>query len=174
VSIKLKLKPISGTHQVHLEHTVSYRKSTLNGESSEKATQTTTLHVGKFGKLTITPENQLSFLDKQGNPTTPELGEPHTMFTEEAIKALQLGAAIQQAARAVLDCTSSGDGEGPRLYLSADEHTLNVDENQPRDAATVVEFCELRGWHVFCAEGPGRYTLTVTLLAPDAERGGGA
>jgi hypothetical protein len=76
--------------------------------------------------------------------------------------------------RAVLDCTSSGDGEGPRLYLSADEHTLNVDENQPRDAATVVEFCELRGWHVFCAEGPGRYTLTVTLLAPDAERGGGA
>lgn len=69
VSIKLKLKPISGTHQVHCEHTITYRKPTLNGESSEKATQTTTLHVGKFGKLTITPENQLSFLDKQGNPT---------------------------------------------------------------------------------------------------------
>jgi hypothetical protein len=70
--------------------------------------------------------------------------------------------------RAVLDCVGGSDDGGPCIYLVADEHTLHLNNSQPRDAATVVEFHELRGWRVFCADGPGRYTVAVTLLAPDA------
>jgi hypothetical protein len=70
--------------------------------------------------------------------------------------------------RAVLDCVGSSDEEGPCIYLTADEHTLHLDDSKPLDAATVVEFHELIGWRVFCADGPGRYTVAVTLLAPDA------
>lgn len=66
VNVKFKLKPISGTHQIHLEHTLVFKKPTLNGKTSDEATQTTTLHVGKFGRLTLIPESQTSFLDKAG------------------------------------------------------------------------------------------------------------
>lgn len=65
VTIKLKLKPIGGSHMVHIDHTLTFKRPTETGESSEKAQRTTTLHVGKFGKLTLVPESQTSFLDKQ-------------------------------------------------------------------------------------------------------------
>lgn len=65
VTIKLKLKPIGGSHMVHIDHTLTFKKPTDAGETSEKAQRTTTLHVGKFGKLTLVPESQTSFLDKQ-------------------------------------------------------------------------------------------------------------
>ena len=70
--------------------------------------------------------------------------------------------------RAVLECTGGSDEEGPCIYLGADENTLHLDDSQPREASTVVEFHELRGWRVFCADGPGRYTVSLALLAPDA------
>lgn len=70
--------------------------------------------------------------------------------------------------RAVLDCTLSGDDEGPSVYLSADEHTMHLDATAPCIAATVLEFYTYKGWRVFCAGGPSRYTLALTLLAPDA------
>ena len=66
VNVKFKLKPISGTHQIHCEHELVFKKPTSNGKTSEQAAQTTTLHVGKFGKLTLIPESQTSFLDKTG------------------------------------------------------------------------------------------------------------
>jgi len=64
VTIKLKLKPIGGSHMVHIDHTLTFKRPTETGESSEKAQRVTTLHVGKFGKLTLVPESQTSFLDK--------------------------------------------------------------------------------------------------------------
>lgn len=66
IVVKFKLKPIGGTHQVHCEHALVFKKPTASGETSEKASQTTTLHVGKFGRLTLIPESQTSFLDKAG------------------------------------------------------------------------------------------------------------
>jgi hypothetical protein len=69
--------------------------------------------------------------------------------------------------RAVLESTGSGDHIGPCVYLSADEHTLHLDENHPMDALTCIEFYELTGWRVFCVSDPGRYTIALTLLAFD-------
>lgn len=68
VVIELKFKKIPGTTQVHCQHTIKYQHPTMDGEASEKVTRTTALHVGKFGKLTLAPENQMSFLDKAGQP----------------------------------------------------------------------------------------------------------
>lgn len=65
VTIKLKLKPIGGSHMVHVGHSLHFKKPTDAGETQEKAERTTTLHVGKYGKLTLVPESQTSFLDKQ-------------------------------------------------------------------------------------------------------------
>lgn len=70
VDVKLKLKRIPGTSQVHIEHTLKYSKPTLDGKAGEEETRTTAMHVGKFGKLTLAPENQMAFLDRQGNATT--------------------------------------------------------------------------------------------------------
>lgn len=64
VTIKLKLDPISGSHMVHVGHTLTFKKPTELGDTTEKASRTTTLHVGKFGRLTLVPEAQTSFLDK--------------------------------------------------------------------------------------------------------------
>jgi hypothetical protein len=37
----------------------------LNGKAGEEETRVTALHVGKFGRLSLAPENQMTFLDKQ-------------------------------------------------------------------------------------------------------------
>ena len=64
VTIKLVMKPITGTHQVHVGHTLVFKKPTSTGKTSEETNQTTTLHVGKFGKLSLVPDTQMSFLSK--------------------------------------------------------------------------------------------------------------
>ncbi|MFN7162984.1 MAG: hypothetical protein ACK5VJ_00465 [Pseudomonadota bacterium] len=69
VTVKFKLKPIGGTHQVHCEHELVFKKPTANGKTSEQATQTTTLHVGKFGRLSLIPESQSVLFDKAGKAT---------------------------------------------------------------------------------------------------------
>lgn len=69
---------------------------------------------------------------------------------------------------AEMSATMSGDGQGPSVFLSADERTLHLDETQPRGQDTTIEFPEHKGWRVFASSGPGRYTLTLVLVAPDA------
>lgn len=64
VSVKFTFKKIPGTTQVHCEHQLKFTKPTMDGKSSEEEKRTTPLHVGKFGKLTLAPENQLSFIDR--------------------------------------------------------------------------------------------------------------
>jgi hypothetical protein len=64
VSIKFTFKKIPGTTQVHCEHSLKFSKPTPDGKSGEEEKRTTALHVGKFGKLTLAPENQMSFIDK--------------------------------------------------------------------------------------------------------------
>ena len=70
VSIKFSFKKIPGTHQVHCEHLLKFSKPTLDGKAGEEEKRSTPLHVGKFGRLSLAPENQLAFLDRTGQPTT--------------------------------------------------------------------------------------------------------
>lgn len=69
VNVKLSFKRIPGTTQVHVEHTLKYSRPTLDGKASEEESRTTAMHVGKFGKLTLAPENQLEMINRQGQPT---------------------------------------------------------------------------------------------------------
>lgn len=64
VSVKFSFTRIPGTSQVHCKHTLKFSRPTANGKSSEEEARTTALHVGKYGKLTIAPENQMTFLDR--------------------------------------------------------------------------------------------------------------
>ena len=64
VSLKFSFKRIPGTTQVHCEHQLKFTRPTLNGKAGEEEKRTTALHVGKFGRLTLAPESQMSFLDK--------------------------------------------------------------------------------------------------------------
>lgn len=60
VSVKFSFKRIPGTAQVHCEHTLKFSRPTADGKAGEEEKRITPLHVGKFGRLTIAPENQLS------------------------------------------------------------------------------------------------------------------
>lgn len=66
VSIKFKLKKIPGTQQVHIQHQLKYVTPTADGKKSEEETRSTPMHVGKYGRLTLAPENQLAMLDRTG------------------------------------------------------------------------------------------------------------
>lgn len=70
VSVKFTFKKIPGTHQVHCEHQLKFTRPTADGKASEEEKRSTPLHVGKFGRLSLAPENQMAFLDRQGQPTT--------------------------------------------------------------------------------------------------------
>ncbi len=65
VTVEFVFKRIPGTAQVHCGHTLKFVKPTMDGEASEKESRTTALHVGKFGKLSIAPENQMAIFDRQ-------------------------------------------------------------------------------------------------------------
>ena len=70
VSLEFSFKRIPGTTQVHCEHRLKFSRPTLNGKAGEEEKRTTALHVGKYGRLSLAPENQLSFLDKQTGEIT--------------------------------------------------------------------------------------------------------
>lgn len=66
VSVEFKFKRIPGTKQVQCQHRLEFKAPTAHGISSENEMRSTALHVGKGGKLTLAPENQLAFLGRQG------------------------------------------------------------------------------------------------------------
>lgn len=72
VTVKFVLKPIGGTSQVHVAHTLVFKKPTSTGKTSEETNQTTTLHVGKFGRLTLVPETQMPMFQRDGSVATAE------------------------------------------------------------------------------------------------------
>ncbi len=65
-------------------------------------------------------------------------------------------------------CVMHSDKDGPRIVLEASELTRHLDDTRPRESHTMIEFAEYPGWQVFATEGPARYTMGVTLVAPDA------
>jgi len=66
VTIRLAFKQIPGTTQVFCKHLLKFERPTLNGTASEKEERVTPLHVGKYGRLSLAPENQMSFLERDG------------------------------------------------------------------------------------------------------------
>lgn len=68
VNIQLSIEPIKGTHQVHIEHKLVFARPTIEGKRTIEATRGTPMHVGKGGRLSLAPENQMSFLDRAGKP----------------------------------------------------------------------------------------------------------
>ncbi len=64
VLVKFSFKRIPGTKQVHCTHQLKFTRPTMDGTASEVEKRTTALHVGKFGKLSLSPETQISFLDR--------------------------------------------------------------------------------------------------------------
>lgn len=68
VTVEFAFSKIPGTSQVHCRHVLKFTKPTMDGEASEREARSTPMHVGKFGKLSLTPENQLQIFNKQGEP----------------------------------------------------------------------------------------------------------
>ena len=55
VTIKLSLKQIADSRQVHCDHKVTFVQPTAKGKKSEENTTSTPLHVGRGGKLSLFP-----------------------------------------------------------------------------------------------------------------------
>lgn len=72
VQITLDFKKINGTGQVHINHTVKYKRPTSHGSRTEDVAATTPMYVGPKGRLSFFPENQHQMFDKQGNLNTPK------------------------------------------------------------------------------------------------------
>lgn len=66
VKVEFTIKRIAGSHQVHVAHSLAFERPTADGTAGEKTKRTTVFHVGKYGRLTLAPETQTSFLDREG------------------------------------------------------------------------------------------------------------
>ncbi len=56
-----------------------------------------------------------------------------------------------------------GDGP-PTIYFTRNEETLDCDDST--DASTTITFVGFDGWSVFGSQGPSRYLMNITLIAP--------
>lgn len=59
VSITFELKRIGDSYQVAIDHKLSYMKPTKRGKVMEENTTQTPMHVGRGGRLTLFPEDQV-------------------------------------------------------------------------------------------------------------------
>ena len=68
VTIKFAFSKVPGSHQVTCAHKLTFTRPTADGKAGEEITRKTTLHVGKYGKLSLVPESQMSMLTRDGQP----------------------------------------------------------------------------------------------------------
>lgn len=71
VNLKLSFTKVPGASQVICSHALKFTRPTADGKASEEVSRKTALHVGKFGRLTLAPENQMAMFDRSGAATTP-------------------------------------------------------------------------------------------------------
>ena len=80
VNIKFKFTKVPGASQVLCAHQLKFSRPTQGGRASVETTRKTALHVGKFGRLTLAPENQMAMFGRDGQPqpptSTPTPGAP--------------------------------------------------------------------------------------------------
>ena len=67
-TIKFAFSKVPGSHQVTCAHKLTFTRPTADGKAGEEITRKTTLHVGKYGKLSLVPESQMSMLTRDGQP----------------------------------------------------------------------------------------------------------
>lgn len=65
VTLKLSLKPIGDSAQVHMTHTLAMSIPTERGKRTETDETESPLHVGRRGRLTAYPERQTDFFDRR-------------------------------------------------------------------------------------------------------------
>lgn len=70
VNVKFAFKKIDGTNQVFVSHQLKFVRPTADGKVCEEEVRTTPLHVGKGGRLSLAPENQLKMFAKSDQPAT--------------------------------------------------------------------------------------------------------
>ena len=68
VNVKFTFTKVPGASQVICSHQLKFSRPNLGGRASEKTTRKTALHVGKFGRLTLAPENQMAMFGRDGQP----------------------------------------------------------------------------------------------------------
>lgn len=120
--------------------------------------------------------------ESRSNPSAHHMTDPSFIN----LRILQQGAILVNEARAHRAATSivciyldlqskyagkptigHEKGRPPRLYLGAEDNTLKVNENVPRNMDTVVEFTDYTGWEVFSCSDPARHTVALTLVAQE-------
>lgn len=71
VTLKLDMKQVTkGSRQITLAHKISFSQPTSGGKKSEEDTSETVMFVNRGGNMTIMPETQGSFIDREGNVKT--------------------------------------------------------------------------------------------------------
>jgi hypothetical protein len=68
VTVKFSFTKIPGTKQVQCKHQLKFLRPTADGKASEEESRSTPLHVGRFGRLSLAPENQLEIINRAGQP----------------------------------------------------------------------------------------------------------
>ncbi len=67
VTVKFSFAKIPGTKQAQCKHQLKFVRPTADGKASEDETRSTPLHVGRFGRLSLAPENQLEIINRAGH-----------------------------------------------------------------------------------------------------------
>jgi hypothetical protein len=65
VSIKFDIKPLGSGAQVTVAHKLTYARPTLRGKAGEEDTTETPMYVGRRGKLSLFPENQIDMFNRK-------------------------------------------------------------------------------------------------------------
>lgn len=68
VIVKFSFSKVPGAAQVICAHALKFTRPTADGKASEEVTRKTALHVGKFGRLSLAPENQIAMFTRDGQP----------------------------------------------------------------------------------------------------------
>lgn len=70
VNITMKIKPITGSHQVRVEHTLKFLRPTQDGKAAEEVKRSTVMHVGQYGKLSLAQPSLLENSRQSSLPTS--------------------------------------------------------------------------------------------------------
>lgn len=62
VTVTFTLSRIAESSQVNVAHKLDYSKPTRTGKESEETTTSTPMYVGRGGRMSISPDNQLDML----------------------------------------------------------------------------------------------------------------
>lgn len=70
ITIKFDISRIGSSHQVKVEHKLTYSRPTGKGKITEENKTVTPMHVGVGGALTLFPPDQTQMFDKRGEVKT--------------------------------------------------------------------------------------------------------